>query len=453
MFKKLLLVILFFAAVALFVIAGPLSLSRKQEFNTIEAFNKEDRVLILAPHPDDEAIGTAGVIQRCLKAGIPVKVAYLTCGDFNELSYLLSRMDIAIFPGEFANLGRQRRKEAIRAMNYLGLHDNDLVFLGYPDFGTLEIMLKYWGGGNAFEHPVTGISRVPYREALSYNASYTGESILKDLETAILDFKPTKIFVSHPADTNQDHRALYLFLRVALWDLEGKITDPEVFPYIVHVVGWPRPRGYRPKLELIPPQGLKGIEWNMFCLKSAEVGEKRTAISMYPSQIRCAPAYLYSFARKNELFGDYPVIRLKQGEAGKIIWNYLGGRQVNPESKVSNLAYAVMDGNLFIKFNVRKGTKERIDMLAFLLGYSKEKKFSAMPKIRLDINKAKLLLRDKEKGISVEGASFEHVNQTAFIKLPLSALGDPDYILSCAMGKMRDFSPDEISWRVLEIEK
>ena len=37
-----------------------------------------DRVLILAPHEDDEAIATAGVIQRALSAGAAVRIIYLT---------------------------------------------------------------------------------------------------------------------------------------------------------------------------------------------------------------------------------------------------------------------------------------------------------------------------------------------------------------------------------------
>ena len=35
----------------------------------LEPVVKDDRILILAPHPDDEAIACAGVIQEALKKG------------------------------------------------------------------------------------------------------------------------------------------------------------------------------------------------------------------------------------------------------------------------------------------------------------------------------------------------------------------------------------------------
>lgn len=453
MVKRTFLIILFLAALTIFILAGPLSLSRKQELDSVELGGKNERVLILAPHPDDEAIAAAGIIQRSLKLGVPVRVSYFTCGDFNEFSYLLSRADIAFFAGDFMNIGRQRRQEAIRAMNHLGLHDADLLFLGYPDFGTLEIMLKYWGEGHPFQHPVTRISRVPYKEALSYNAPYKGESILKDLKTLLLDFKPTKIFVSHPADSNQDHKALYLFLRVALWDLADKIREPQVLPYLVHAAGWPRPKGYYPGRELTPPPAFKEVFWSSFPLKPQEVENKHKAISLYPSQVRCDAGYLYSFARKDELFGDYPALKLKKPREGRMSWHYPAEGKNNGQARVSHIGYGLKDGYLFIRFDLKRGLKERIDLVVFLLGYSKDRQFLEMPKIRLDINKAKLLLRDKQKYIYVAGAYFRHGEGAGLIRLPLSALGDPDYILSSAMGKRCDLSSGEISWRVLELEK
>ncbi len=59
------------------------------EFPPIEPFNNADRVLILAPHPDDEDIGCAGVIQRALKSGAKVKIMYLTNGDHNEFAFIV----------------------------------------------------------------------------------------------------------------------------------------------------------------------------------------------------------------------------------------------------------------------------------------------------------------------------------------------------------------------------
>ena len=43
-----------------------------------------------------------------------------------------------------------------------------------------------------------------------------GATTLADLKQVLTDFKPTKVFVSHPADTNPDHESYYLFLRTAL---------------------------------------------------------------------------------------------------------------------------------------------------------------------------------------------------------------------------------------------
>ena len=92
-------------------------------------------------------------------------------------------------------------------------NDNDFVFLGYPDFGTMNIFTGYWGSSKSFRSMFTRVTAVPYKECLSYGAPYTGESILKDIKKILIDFKPTKIFLTLPVDTNPDHRSIYLFLR------------------------------------------------------------------------------------------------------------------------------------------------------------------------------------------------------------------------------------------------
>src|SRR6188508_1824893 len=41
----------------------------------------DTRLLVLAPHPDDEALGTAGLIRRVVGAGGSVRVILITSGD------------------------------------------------------------------------------------------------------------------------------------------------------------------------------------------------------------------------------------------------------------------------------------------------------------------------------------------------------------------------------------
>jgi len=425
-------------------------------------FNTEDRVLIFAPHPDDEAIATGGVIQRALKAGAKVKIVCYTNGDNNELAFIVYEKRITFKKREFIHMGEVRRKETIAAMGSLGIPAQDIIFLGYPDFGTMEILTKYWGETKPFRSMLTKVSKVPYPECLSPNAPYVGESILKDLKSVLLDFKPNKIFVSHPADSNRDHRALYLFLRVALWDLQAQIKPPVIFPYIIHVVGWPKPRGYHPDLELIPADKFKesGIFWQKFVLTQGEIKAKRDATKYYKSQIKYNPAYLFTFCRKNELYGDFSSVELKKQKAGLLDWQTLkayGEEEKSTRAEVKNqidrisaLAYACSGDNLFIKLTL---TRKRAGVSIFLLGYSKKTDFAQMPKMNLFVDKYGLHIKDKKQTFFIKEIELKYLADTIVIKIPLAALGNPDFILSWVKARTSDLSVDETSWRVLELRK
>ena len=47
----------------------------------------EDRILILAAHPDDEILATAGVIHEAVERDLPVQVVFYTYGDNNVWSF------------------------------------------------------------------------------------------------------------------------------------------------------------------------------------------------------------------------------------------------------------------------------------------------------------------------------------------------------------------------------
>jgi len=430
--------------------------------NSLTGFNKDDRVLVLAPHPDDEAIGAAGAIQQALKAGAKVKVVCYTNGDHNQLAFIVYEKRLTIRKGEFLHMGEVRRKETIKAMASLGLSSDNIVFLGYPDFGTMSILTKYWGQMRPFKSLLTRMTSVPYKECLSPGAPYSGESILKDLKTVILDFKPTKIFVSHPADTNRDHRSLYLFLRIALWDLEDNIQWPAVYPYIIHVVGWPKPRGYHPELELEPSGNFKDILWQKLALSAEEIKAKHDAISVYKSQIESNPPYLFTFARKNELFGDYLPVSLKKQEEGEIRWQDLDvgddnaaepmDREEYQKGRISALAYAYQNGNLFIRLIPKRKIDKEFGMYIYLFGYSKKTDFAQMPKIYLAVDIGGLHIKDKKQTLFIKDVQMHYEGKAVVIKVPLTTLGNPAYILSCAKTRSGDLSLDDIAWRILELK-
>jgi len=419
-----------------------------QEITPLPGISQKDKILIFAPHPDDETIGTAGLIQKALKAGAKVKVVCFTNGDHNELAFIVYEKRLTLRKGEFVHMGEVRRKETLAAMQYLGLSENDIIFLGYPDFGTLEILTKYWDKARPFKDFLTRISRVPYAECLSPNAPYVGESILKDIKTVLLDFKPTEIFISHPVDTNRDHRSLYLFLQVALWDLEGQIKRPEIFPYLIHVAGWPRPRGFHPELMLVPPEKLKAsdIFWQEMELREEEIKAKKQAISLYKSQVEPYPPYLFSFARENELFSDYPVINLNKQNREEIQWQGLYGMNA------SNLAYAQKEKFLFIKLMFKHRINKNFGVSIYLLGYNKRRDFAVMPKIRLHIGIAGLQIKEKKQTLFVKAAQLTYQDNSLILKIPLSLLGGPEYLFASAKTNSKDLTFADTAWRIIKLE-
>ncbi|MCA1808963.1 MAG: PIG-L family deacetylase, partial [Lentisphaerae bacterium] len=209
-----------------------------------------DRIMVLAPHPDDEALAAGGLIQEALARGLPVKVVFLTNGDNNELSFMLYRKRPVLAPAAVRAMGAVRQGEAVMAAAVLGLEPEHLVFLGYPDFGTMSIWEHHWGDVPPFRSMLTHVRAVTYNTALRPGAPYRGEEILKDLESVLRDFRPTLLLLSHPADFNPDHRALYTFTRVALWNL-GDAMQPRLYSYLVHFKSWPLPRGYFPAHRIL----------------------------------------------------------------------------------------------------------------------------------------------------------------------------------------------------------
>ncbi|GIN90781.1 bacillithiol biosynthesis deacetylase BshB2 [Siminovitchia terrae] len=89
---------------------------------------KERQVLVIFPHPDDEAFGVSGTIMKHINNGTPVTYACLTLG---EMARNLGNPPFATRE----SLPKIRKAELEKAADIMGI--NDLRMMGYRD-KTLE---------------------------------------------------------------------------------------------------------------------------------------------------------------------------------------------------------------------------------------------------------------------------------------------------------------------------
>ncbi|GAB3051217.1 PIG-L family deacetylase [Stenotrophomonas tumulicola] len=86
-------------------------------------------VVVVSPHPDDEVLACAGLMQAACARGIPLRVVSVTDGE-------------ACYPGQSLwpaeRLRSARRRELADAMRTLGLDATQVIPLGLPDGGVTE---------------------------------------------------------------------------------------------------------------------------------------------------------------------------------------------------------------------------------------------------------------------------------------------------------------------------
>ncbi|HSA95906.1 MAG TPA: PIG-L family deacetylase [Acidobacteriota bacterium] len=394
-----------------------------------------DRILVLAPHPDDETLACGGIIQKAVALRVPVHIVFMTYGDDNEWSFFVYRKHPVLEAAAAEKMGRIRDEEARRAAAKLGLRPDQLTFLGYPDHGLESIWLDHWSG----EPPaVGGLSRarqVPYPDAYRPGAPYKGEEIISDLEAVLREFHPTKVFLSHPADHHPDHRSLYAFACVALWDIEERLEAPQLFPYLVHFGSWPDPRGLHPTLEASPPSALRsGIAWSSEVLKEREVSVKLEALKQHKTQYESSAPFLGAFIRRTELFGDFPEIVAGRGNA-------------DPEER--RVQVQVRDGRLVIAADGRPGEakKARFSFRAF--GYRRDVPFGHMPKLRVSIaDGSPKVFKDANK-LDPKTVEVEREGSKLVVSLPLEALGDPQKVFLGSWTPPGADPTGYFSWKVL----
>lgn len=255
-------------------------------------------LLVIAPHPDDETLCCAGVIQRVLRAGGHVSIVWVTSGDGSAMGMLV--VEKTLFDAQkMRAYGATRMREGRAATALLGVPPEGQLFLGYPDGGMLELL-----GANRdrpYASRFTDAAAVPYADAVSPGHPYTGASFEQDLRAVLERVHPSLILAPSPLDGHDDHRAVGL-ATVALTAAAGA---PPVRYWVVHGgEGWPSPRGLLPGVPLTPSPRGAALAPVPFALEPPEEDRKLAALRAYQTQMEVMAPFLLSFVRTTELFSE-----------------------------------------------------------------------------------------------------------------------------------------------------
>src|SRR2546425_8066277 len=109
--------------------------NRIKPYPRLAPARRNDRILIVAPHIDDEAISAGGYAVDAIANGAEVYVVYLTAGDCNRFSARLLHKTLEPTASNYLSVGKTRIAEAKTAMKILGISPDHFFVLGYPDRG------------------------------------------------------------------------------------------------------------------------------------------------------------------------------------------------------------------------------------------------------------------------------------------------------------------------------
>lgn len=245
-----------------------------------------ERVLVIAPHIDDEGLAAAGYVNDAVAAGAEVFVVYVTAGDHSRTALAANRLTF-FATAALNRKGLRRLREGRIAAQAIGLKDSNLMLLGYPDRG-LHRMLRW--PDRAIRSASTGKKAVPYRDARSPGAPYRLDSLLSDLESVLQEIVPDVVIAPDDQDHHPDHRTAAVLLSRVLKKLG---LTPERLGYVIHTRG---PRVRRADRERV-----------VYPLSAETQRKKREMLADYRSQRR-SPYLRRLFARswgRPEIFVRY----------------------------------------------------------------------------------------------------------------------------------------------------
>jgi len=225
----------------------------------LPGFTPRDRVLVVAPHPDDESIATGGVLQAARTAGAARRVLLVTDGDNNPWPQRWVEKRWRIGAAARARWGARRRAEALSALAMLGVDNADVICFGWPDLGLTGALMS----GNP--------------------------DAIGPLSVQIAAFAPTHLFLPALDDRHPDHSALHVLVRLALSRCAE--VRPSLYSFGVH--------------GTVDPRDMVALT-----LSEGQRETKAAAIQQHTTQMQLSRRRFVAYAKRREPFRQVPQVEL-----------------------------------------------------------------------------------------------------------------------------------------------
>jgi len=209
--------------------------------------------MLIAPHPDDEALACSVILQQAVRAGAAIRIVYITDGDNNPWPQRVIERRWRLSAADRKRWGKLRRAEALAALRVLDVNPADVQFLALPDQGLTDLLLR------------------------------DCNSALTRLTQVIDDWSPTDILAPSLSDIHPDHNAVAVMMRLIFADF----LTPGVsqWNYLVHGRS---PAFFDRAAELSPSE--------------VETATKRDAIRRHQTQIKLSRRRFLRYATRPERF-------------------------------------------------------------------------------------------------------------------------------------------------------
>jgi len=218
----------------------------------LPVFSARTRLLVVAPHPDDETIATGMLIQQVRAVGGEVRVLLLTAGDNNPWPQRWLERRVWISAVDRQRWGRRRHAEMLEALQCLEVPAQALQSLGWPDMGVTDGLLQ------------------------------SSDAAVAKLAAAIGQFRPSLIAMPALGDRHPDHGSAHVLVRLAL---AGQMDPPQQLAYMVH--------GRAPHSGVVEIPGTAG-----------QAANKRAALAAHRSQTALSGARMHRLAARPERYVD-----------------------------------------------------------------------------------------------------------------------------------------------------